>query len=273
MENASKALLMAAEVLISVVIVSSLLLLFNNLNSYQATERENESEAEVRQFNAIYESYNRNDVRGNDLYSLLNRVVDYNKRKSKEGTDLYDEGQFYNYSPITVIVYLKSDKAKASGDVHDQKDFIAPYTEKNMIFSDTTNEYTINSTKNELKELLEREYKFDGDQHYPQNTLMNLVNGFTNIFIGKNDTEAISKGDKEKQKAVYSFNSAFGSEILKNDSLDQNIRDMYKHLENVQTFYEYIQFTRAHFDCINFEYNNATGRVSKMEFKYNGTIN
>lgn len=42
--------------------------------------------------------------------------------------------------------------------------------------------------------------------------------------------------------------------------------------KEVNIYYEYIQFTRAHFDCTNVEYNPNTGRISYMEFKFNGTI-
>ena len=82
MENASKALLMAGSVLIALMIIGALLLMFNNLSSYQEADVQTTREAQVLEFNNQYETYNRKNVRGSDLYSLLNRVVDYNKRKS-----------------------------------------------------------------------------------------------------------------------------------------------------------------------------------------------
>ena len=83
MENASKALIMAGSVLIALMIIGALLLMFNNLSSYQNTNNDNEMQAQIIEFNNQYETYNRDDVRGSDLYSLLNKVIDYNRRKSE----------------------------------------------------------------------------------------------------------------------------------------------------------------------------------------------
>ena len=44
MENASKALLMAAGVLIALIIIGALLLMFNNLSNYQETNTQNTRE-------------------------------------------------------------------------------------------------------------------------------------------------------------------------------------------------------------------------------------
>ncbi len=81
MENASKALLMAGSVLIALLILGALLLMFNNLSSYQKIGEQDTREAQVIEFNNQFTSYLRDDVRGSDIVSLMNRVVDYNTRK------------------------------------------------------------------------------------------------------------------------------------------------------------------------------------------------
>lgn len=85
MENASKALIMAGSVLIALMIIGALLLMFNSLSSYQDTNTQNTREAQVIEFNNQFETYNRDDVRGSDMISLVNRIIDYNKRKTEEG--------------------------------------------------------------------------------------------------------------------------------------------------------------------------------------------
>ena len=47
MENASKALLMAAGVLIALIIIGALLLMFNNLSNYQETNTQNTRESQI----------------------------------------------------------------------------------------------------------------------------------------------------------------------------------------------------------------------------------
>ncbi len=110
MENASKALLMAGSVLIALMIIGALLLMFNNLSSYQEADIQTTREAQVIEFNNQYETYNRKNVRGSDLYSLLSKVIDYNRRKSTEGTG-DDQGQFLAYDPMTIYVWVGEDKS------------------------------------------------------------------------------------------------------------------------------------------------------------------
>ena len=40
--------------------------------------------------------------------------------------------------------------------------------------------------------------------------------------------------------------------------------------KKVDTYYEYVQFKRAKFDCIGTEYDQDTGRILKMNFKFTG---
>lgn len=103
MENASKALIIAGSVLIALLIIGALMLMFNNLTRYQNVGTENEKEAQVVEFNNQYETYNRKNVRGSDIYSIFNRVIDYNKRKSTQGTGK-NEGQYIAYEPMEVTI-------------------------------------------------------------------------------------------------------------------------------------------------------------------------
>ena len=86
MENATKALVMAGSVLIALMIIGALILMFGNLSSYQNVATQSERESQIIEFNRKYETYNRNKVRGSEIYSLLNQAVDYNRTKSTAGT-------------------------------------------------------------------------------------------------------------------------------------------------------------------------------------------
>lgn len=87
MENASKALIIAGSVLIALMIIAALILMFTNLSSYQETNIQNTKEAQIIEFNNQFETYNRENVRGSDMISLMNRIIDYNSRKSDD-TDI-----------------------------------------------------------------------------------------------------------------------------------------------------------------------------------------
>ena len=75
MENASKALIMAGSVLIALLIIGALILMFNSLSSYQKTNVEGTRSSQIVEFNNQYDTYDRKNVRGSDLYSLLNKVI------------------------------------------------------------------------------------------------------------------------------------------------------------------------------------------------------
>ena len=134
MENASKALIMAGGVMIALLIIGSLLLMFNNLSSYQDTNIKETRTAQIIEFNNQFETYNRTDIRGSDLYSLLNKAADYNERKSIIG----NEGKELSYKPIKVTFSLGSNYTLLS----------AP-DKKNRLFSNQI--YEVSENKNTFK--------------------------------------------------------------------------------------------------------------------------
>lgn len=252
MENASKALIMAGSVLIALMILGALILLFSNLNAYQETNVRNERSAQVVEFNNQYETYNRTDVRGSDLYSLLNRAIDYNERKSVVGA----EGKEIAFEPITIVLNF-------GGKLSD----ISPPDGENSLI--TKNQYIISETTNEF----ENEIKDDIDlleSTYGASSLSNLAGSLTNIFIDTTD-------QTEQRLAVDRFNSVSKRKKISSWS---EIAPGSKIRKDIYKYYEYIQFKRAHFDCTSIEregesgvtYNTKTGRIIKMEFKYNGKM-
>ncbi len=246
MENASRALVMAGSVLIALMIIGALLLMFNNLSSYQNTGAESTRESQIVEFNQQYETYNRPNVKGIELYSLLNQAVDYNKRKSIEGTGS-NEGQYLAYQPITINFSLTEGGGRSK--------FSQDGTSRLL----KRDKYEQSSIKNEFDGEISETVK-DLENKYGKDSITNLTTSLTKIFIDSNDARA-------KQDAVGTFNKiskkiqAASWDDLKEDKMIRN---------EVYTYYEYVQFKRARFDCYNVEYNSKTGRVVKMEFRFTG---
>ncbi len=138
MENASKALLIAASVLIALLIIGALTLMFNNLTRYQNVGTDNEKEAQVVEFNNQFETYNRKNVRGSDIYSIFNRVIDYNKRKSTQGTGEKNEGQYIAYQPMEVTIDFDGKMREFASD-----------GQTNLLIKRSS--YTQNSTNNQFE--------------------------------------------------------------------------------------------------------------------------
>lgn len=252
MENASKALIMAGSVLIALMILGALLLMFNNLNNYQNTESQNTREAQVVEFNNQYETYNRNNVRGSDLCSLLNRVADYNRRKSTEGTGKNDEGQYLAYEPMTIEF-----------DFSGKRDQLKVGDKNNLIMQE---KYSQSNTENQFEKYISSKISTI-EKKYGTDVIQKLATSVSKIYVDENASY------KTKMNAVLAYNSIKGEKLsIENDSINQSIEKINTSKDDVYTYYEYMQFKRAYFNCESVEYSKKTGRITKMYFKFNGTI-
>lgn len=87
MENASKALIMAGGILLALMIIGVLVLMFNQISSYQKTSTVSKKDSQIAIFNQDFAKYaDEKELKGTDIISLVNKVVDYN---SKEGVSNY----------------------------------------------------------------------------------------------------------------------------------------------------------------------------------------
>lgn len=82
MENASKALIIAGGVLVSLIILSLLVTFFSNIRNLRQTEQTGDAIVQAAEFNKQYEAYNRT-VYGSELVSIARKIEDYNKRDSE----------------------------------------------------------------------------------------------------------------------------------------------------------------------------------------------
>lgn len=78
MENASKALLMAAGILIGLILLTSGVYLFNTIRSSQQAKYANLSEEQILAYNAEFESYDKQRMYGTDVITVLNKAIDLN---------------------------------------------------------------------------------------------------------------------------------------------------------------------------------------------------
>ncbi len=76
MENASKALIIAGAILLSILIISLGIFIFNQAS--EITKSNNLSEVEVLNFNEKFTSFEGTNVRGSEVNSLLTRIVQNN---------------------------------------------------------------------------------------------------------------------------------------------------------------------------------------------------
>lgn len=153
MENASKALLMAGGILTALLVIGALILMFNQLGSYQKGNSEAEKNSQIASFNRKFEKYAEGKINGTDIISLANEVVNYNLGDAKTNSIDYDK-------KITLTVTLGDEFANKYGvastttGIKKLKVFnTKPYTitDKNSSFYIAINQYRALETANSLK--------------------------------------------------------------------------------------------------------------------------
>lgn len=162
MENASKALAIAGGVLISLLVIGALLLMFNNLSDYQKVGEQDEREAQMIEFNNQFITYLRDKVRGNEILSLMNRVVDYNTRKVENSQEQYQKIKI-------TISGIEVDKLKYNEN--DEKLIETQYTQDNM-----------NGLLRKVKEL---------ENKYQLNKISTLSSNITKVMDSQGQAENI----------------------------------------------------------------------------------
>lgn len=287
MENASKALLMVGGVLISIVIISMLMLMANSLTSYQETSVQVKRENDIFNFNQQYEGYNRKGIRGNELYSLISKSIDYNYRESS----LISTTE--QFEPITIVFNLKDADLTKDGTARiftlgKNKD----YTFTKSSYSDSLRASTIDKiSKLTNQEIQDTELLNQGKSlKFTETSLDRLVTGYDKIFV--DNEEFKNRKVTDKAQIFTNFNSALGEEFFviptitvgnnKGQIDERKLDDLWKLLNDnsdpirvaVNTYYEYVQFKRAIFDCEtdSVRYSN-TGRIVYMKFNFTGKFN
>lgn len=120
MENASKALIIAGGILIAMIIIGLLLVMINQVGSYQSSDDRNKKNSQVAKFNLDFERYTDNKgITGADIISLINKINDYNKKSNDR--DVSDSGltNYVNYNikiEITVTGLNKFNNKYAYND-------------------------------------------------------------------------------------------------------------------------------------------------------------
>ena len=93
MENASKALLIAAGIMIGLIVITMIVYAHHKVSNYYRSKELTLESEQLADFNEQFLGYNRADVRGSDLISLVNKIIDYN----------VDDMNFVNDEKIEVV--------------------------------------------------------------------------------------------------------------------------------------------------------------------------
>lgn len=248
MENASKALIMAGGMLLAILIVSLLVYAWSLFSKYQASKDSLSDVEDTAKFNEQFANYDRDDVQGYELISLVNKIIDYNYRKFKDEEAKSDD----KYSPITITINFGSD--------NNRKSLCPEENVNNKLFSKNTYEQSSQTTRDPFKNVIETatglENRWGGSDNATK-----IAKGYTAMFI-------TPRTDDDKINAVKKFNYSSKTKY----KLDvAGYTDMTnKEKDKVFQYYEYVQFKKAVFksDSSSLKYDNVTGRITQMVFNF-----
>lgn len=310
MENASKALLMAGGVMLTMLVVSLLMYGWNLFSEYQAELDRIKEVENVAKFNQQFTNYERNDVQGYELLSLVNKVIDYNQRHSEDGTSTGSAaGNDGSYESVDIKIKMGSDLSNLRGTIYvptkpalsttkrsiSDSNFSIPKSLNNIetLFKENI-EYSITTTKNDTNfetQVVNVIKSIEGNTQFGGTTgIQNLVKNMGTIFQGpiisyngipkdeSDNTPTINYKDEAKSwydmnYIISRYKTLTGVAIpgATDTAKINNIRDD-DNIIKVLQYYEYSQFKKALFNCTNVKYDDNSSRVISMDFEFTGDI-
>lgn len=241
MENTSKALLIAGGILITIMVVSLLVVLWGRLSGFFEEEHNSVMVKQTAEFNEQFENYNGKSIRGNELISIMNKIIDYNRT--------YSDIDGYERVKIEIDLQGKQesllyDNSLSGNDVLIRKPKI-------------TNE----TNDTEIQKIADISYNLvnnSGIIGIDDTKLQKLSSEISNIV----DDEGLDSKSEDTYKKVRAkkLKNILGYEVSDNAKIN-------KIKKIVRQYYQYTQFKRAMFDCTSVEYDISKSVVNKITFK------
>ena len=290
MENSAKALLMASGVLVTMLIVTLLFYFKGKLTEYYNDQGKIDDIANVADFNKQFTNYERNKVYGYEIISLANMVEDYNTRHSGADNAPNDE----KYTPFTLVVTFEG-----SGTAVQDKIWYNLDGGVNHLFNNN-DILTQSETSNQVVDRILKATEIEN--LYGVSEAAKLAKSINKLIVKEDPNDIdyqVQSMMKEqnvsfekaililKRKAVADYRA-----IIKNNEPvpyeSSEVEGLYAEMKNIllyglygkypmsiRQYYEYYQFKKAVFECINVNYDNdvgGTGRIIGMTFKFTGKV-
>lgn len=288
MENASKALLIAGGMLLAIIIISIFMFTWGKISEYQSSKDNLASIEDTAKFNEQFTQYQRDDLLGYELLSLINKVIDYNERKT---TDSNHEGE-EKYPSITLDINILDEntrKQKLSYNNDLQLFRNSSYAVEDL--SAKTSVKAKSSFENQiLNKIKEEQSKCGGSEE----ALSRIAKDIPSLFMTGEEIEQKARRDyrlkssdivqdyqknnvKIQMLNKYNVYAEDGYK-LQESQISELVLDSKNNTTNIKykaacMYYEYIQFKKAIFKCTKVVYDEkATGRIIELDFEFTGNI-
>ena len=234
MENVTKALLIAGGILFAVLILTLLVIFYNQLSSYYTEQNNAKMNEQVVEFNNKFENYNGQTIRGNELISVMNKVVDYNRTYS----------DIQGAERLTINVDLQGHQKDLLYTGTSSQDTLSSF-KKATITNSNGNDSGLNEVAG-LSTTLQAKYGLT-------DTELQKLSSEISVICNTSTNESDIKARDEKLKKI--LGSKYSTSKL-ND---------YK--KAAMQYYQLTQFKRAMFECTEMIHSSDSGRINKITFK------
>lgn len=113
MENATKALLMAAGILIAIMTISALVLMYNRITEISKINDDQLKTEQLVAFNQEFEAFNRKDLYGSQIISVMNKMLDNNEKYRR-----LDEPNYEMEMSVTFVIKDDVFNKKKEGTIY-----------------------------------------------------------------------------------------------------------------------------------------------------------
>lgn len=275
MENASKALLIAGGVLVSILVVTLFIYMVASITNYNRSNKELAEIEDVAKFNERFTNYQRDDVQGYELLSLIHNVIDYNEQYTSDSISNKD-----SYNSVTLIIDMPDELREKLRYDEKLDDRYVLFSNSRYGEDDTTKKmlsgkFRGGSFQKQIEEKIDNAKKKLGIQG--DDVAAKLAKNIKNIFLSEDEVKARADSKYDgKEESVYAemaniFNQCTGNNISASDAkgkLDiKGKPSSNEYYVYTCMLYEYMQFKRAQFKCTELSYDDNTGRASTMKLE------
>lgn len=237
MENASKALMIAGAVLITIMVLGIVMYFYAQLKEFPKEQEAAIERQQIAKFNQEYESYYKQKMYGVDVVTVLNKAISNNKKYAHfiNGKYLKDENHYYIDVEITLLKPVSSE-AMQYREIEDTNGMVDSIPIENKTITGYVD------GKKSKQKTYELGVVFEAKK--PINL---LEEDDTQVFM--NDDIVAILQDFETEKIQ-----------LKGET-------KYDEFNYTLVYSGFTDFKRKYFECVGIEYSNETSRVSKVIFK------
>lgn len=163
MENASKALIIAGSVLISLVIIAALVFTYNKLTQLEQTKTTIDETGKITEYSKKIEQYNKT-LYGSELLSLANLQDDYNKTQAGEKGYTAIKIQVTISKPVDYFFTGTNDIKELTKNKNNVEELIANY-EKKQNYKGKTIKYYSQVRNREIAQIYGVPYASDEEDY------------------------------------------------------------------------------------------------------------